>query len=83
MLGPMMCFSILFSLILMVSDGGWPYIDRAHRYGQRPLGLPPQRSSFLGLRACLAEQWLSAEALSNQLPQVIYHSMCHCVEPAL
>ena len=29
---------------------------------------------FLGLRACLAEQWSSAEALSNQLPQVnTYH----------
>ena len=29
---------------------------------------------FLGLRARLAEQWSSAEVLSNQLPQVItYH----------
>ena len=31
--------------------------------------------SFFGLRAHLAEQWSSAEVLSNQLPQVIiYHS---------
>ena len=35
---------------------------------------------FLGLRVRLAEQWSSAEALSNQLPQVItyhrYASLC-------
>ena len=35
---------------------------------------------FLGLKVCSAEQWSSAEALSNQLPQVIiyhrYASLC-------
>ena len=75
-------FQFLFSLILMVLDGGWPCIDRAHHYGKQPSGLLLRRSFFLGLRVCLAEQWLSTEALSNQLPQVIYQSMCHCVEPA-
>ena len=43
-------------------------------------GLTAPASFFLGLRACSAEQWLSAEVLSNQLPQVItYHryvSLC-------
>ena len=63
----------LSSLILVVLDGGWPCMNKAHRYGGRPLGLPPRRSYFLGLRVCFAEQWPSAEALSNQLPQVIYH----------
>ena len=55
-------------------NGGWPCTDGAHQYGGRPSGLPPQHPSFLGLRARSAEQWSSAEALSNQLPQVItYH----------
>ena len=39
------------------------------------IGLTAPASLFLGLRARSAEQWLSVEALSNQLPQVIiYHS---------
>ena len=55
-------------------NGGWPCTDGAHRYGGQPSGLPPRCPSFLGLRVRLAEQWSSAEALSNQLPQVItYH----------
>ena len=47
-------------------------------YGQGPpiwwttIGLTaPVSFFFIGLRARSAEQWLSAEALSNQLPQVI------------
>ena len=39
--------SFLFSLILMVSDGGWPCMNGAHRYGEQPLGLLPRCSSFL------------------------------------
>ena len=46
----------LLSLTLMVSDGGWPCTDRAHHYGERPLSLPPQHSSFLELRVRFAEQ---------------------------
>ena len=49
-------------------------------YGQGPpiwwmaIGLTAPASFFLGLRACLAEQWSSVEVLSDQLPQVItYH----------
>ena len=45
-------------------------------------GLTALMFFFLGLRVCFAEQWSSAEALSNQLPQVIYQSMHRCVEPA-
>ena len=38
------------------------------------MGISPRRPYFLGLRVRSAEQWSSAEALSNQLPQVItYH----------
>ena len=49
-------------------------MDGARRYGGRPSGSSPWCPSFLGLRARLAEQWSSVEALSNQLPQVItYH----------
>ena len=73
-----MCFShSLFSdshVSTLGWNGGWPCIDRAHRYGGRPSGLPPRCPYFLGLKARLAEQWLSVEVLSNQLPQVItYH----------
>ena len=45
-------------------------------------GLLLRHSFLLGLRVHSAEQWSSVEALSNQLPQVIYQSMHHCVEPA-
>ena len=66
----------------MILDGGWPCTDGACHYGERPSGLLLRHSFLLRLRVHSAEQWLSVEALSNQLPQVIYQSMRHCVEPA-
>ena len=92
MVGYMEGNEVLFSFLVSGShvsafifgwNGGWPCTDGAHRYGGRPLGIPPRRPSFLDLeRARQSSGRLRRRFQINYPRSSPILGMRRCVEPA-